>query len=77
MDTKNGEKIVITILNNLNVNEKYLRHNIQITLRLKCAVYSIADHFVETTAAGFEVAREEMTATNFYFSRLLEAKRIA
>ena len=26
--------------------------------------------------AGFEVAREEMTATNFYFSRLLEAKRI-
>mmetsp|Transcript_58636 Transcript_58636/g.169705 ORF Transcript_58636/g.169705 Transcript_58636/m.169705 type:complete len:259 (-) Transcript_58636:55-831(-) len=25
--------------------------------------------------AGFEVAREEMTATNFYFSRLLEAKR--
>lgn len=27
-------------------------------------------------AAGFEIAREEMTATNFYFSRLLEAKRI-
>lgn len=27
-------------------------------------------------AAGFEVAREEMTGTNFYFSRLLEAKRI-
>lgn len=26
--------------------------------------------------AGFEIAREEMTATNFYFSRLLEAKRI-
>jgi magnesium-protoporphyrin O-methyltransferase len=26
-------------------------------------------------AAGFKVAREEMTATNFYFSRLLEAKR--
>ena len=26
--------------------------------------------------AGFEVAREEMTATNFYFSRLLEAKRV-
>lgn len=25
--------------------------------------------------AGFEVAREEMTATNFYFSRLLEAKK--
>jgi magnesium-protoporphyrin O-methyltransferase len=25
--------------------------------------------------AGFEVTREEMTATNFYFSRLLEAKR--
>uniref|UniRef100_A0A7S1D5P7 Magnesium-protoporphyrin IX methyltransferase C-terminal domain-containing protein n=1 Tax=Cyclophora tenuis TaxID=216820 RepID=A0A7S1D5P7_CYCTE len=25
--------------------------------------------------AGFKVAREEMTATNFYFSRLLEAKR--
>ena len=25
--------------------------------------------------AGFEVARDEMTATNFYFSRLLEAKR--
>jgi magnesium-protoporphyrin O-methyltransferase len=25
--------------------------------------------------AGFEVAREEMTGTNFYFSRLLEAKR--
>lgn len=28
------------------------------------------------SAAGFEVAREEMTATNFYFSRLLEAKRV-
>lgn len=28
------------------------------------------------TAAGFEVAREEMTATSFYFSRLLEAKRV-
>jgi magnesium protoporphyrin O-methyltransferase len=25
--------------------------------------------------AGFKVAREEMTGTNFYFSRLLEAKR--
>jgi len=25
--------------------------------------------------AGFEVTREEMTGTNFYFSRLLEAKR--
>ena len=25
--------------------------------------------------AGFEVTREEMTATNFYFSRLLEARR--
>lgn len=28
------------------------------------------------TKAGFKVAREEMTGTNFYFSRLLEAKRI-
>lgn len=28
------------------------------------------------TEAGFEVAREEMTGTNFYFSRLLECKRI-
>jgi magnesium-protoporphyrin O-methyltransferase len=28
------------------------------------------------TKAGFEVKREEMTATNFYFSRLLEAKRV-
>jgi len=27
------------------------------------------------TKAGFSVAREEMTGTNFYFSRLLEAKR--
>lgn len=27
------------------------------------------------TKAGFKVTREEMTATNFYFSRLLEAKR--
>lgn len=27
-------------------------------------------------AAGFEIAREEMTGTNFYFSRLLEAKRV-
>jgi magnesium-protoporphyrin O-methyltransferase len=26
--------------------------------------------------AGFQVSREEMTGTNFYFSRLLEAKRI-
>jgi magnesium-protoporphyrin O-methyltransferase len=26
--------------------------------------------------AGFEVARNDMTATNFYFSRLLEAKRV-
>jgi len=26
--------------------------------------------------AGFEVSREEMTATNFYFSRLLEARRV-
>lgn len=26
--------------------------------------------------AGFEVTREEMTATNFYFSRLLEARKI-
>ncbi|KAL7462839.1 hypothetical protein ACHAXS_003210 [Conticribra weissflogii] len=26
--------------------------------------------------AGFEVAREEMTGTSFYFSRLLEAKRV-
>lgn len=26
--------------------------------------------------AGFEVQREEMTATNFYFSRLLEATRV-
>lgn len=26
--------------------------------------------------SGFEVAREEMTGTNFYFSRLLEAKRV-
>ena len=26
--------------------------------------------------AGFEVTREEMTGTNFYFSRLLEAKRV-
>jgi magnesium-protoporphyrin O-methyltransferase len=28
-------------------------------------------------AAGFELARDEMTATNFYFSRLFEAKRVA
>ena len=28
-------------------------------------------------AAGFEIARDEMTATNFYFSRLFEAKRVA
>lgn len=27
-------------------------------------------------AAGFKVEREEMTATNFYFSRLFEAKRV-
>lgn len=26
--------------------------------------------------AGFEIARNDMTATNFYFSRLLEAKRV-
>ena len=26
--------------------------------------------------AGFQISREEMTATNFYFSRLLEAKRV-
>jgi magnesium-protoporphyrin O-methyltransferase len=26
--------------------------------------------------SGFKVAREEMTGTNFYFSRLLEAKRV-
>merc|ERR1712032_354915 len=26
--------------------------------------------------AGFKVAREEMTGTSFYFSRLLEAKRL-
>lgn len=26
--------------------------------------------------AGFQVARDEMTGTNFYFSRLLEAKRV-
>ena len=26
--------------------------------------------------AGFEIKREEMTATNFYFSRLLEARRV-
>lgn len=26
--------------------------------------------------AGFEVTREEMTGTNFYFSRLLEAKKV-
>lgn len=26
--------------------------------------------------AGFEVTREEMTGTNFYFSRLLEARRV-
>ena len=26
--------------------------------------------------AGFEVSREEMTGTNFYFSRLLEAKKV-
>mmetsp|Transcript_24046 Transcript_24046/g.27831 ORF Transcript_24046/g.27831 Transcript_24046/m.27831 type:complete len:259 (+) Transcript_24046:44-820(+) len=30
----------------------------------------------ELKKAGFSVARDEMTATNFYFSRLLEAKRI-
>ena len=30
----------------------------------------------ELKKAGFEVARNDMTATNFYFSRLLEAKRI-
>jgi len=28
------------------------------------------------TKAGFQIAREEMTGTNFYFSRLLEAKRV-
>lgn len=27
-------------------------------------------------AAGFKVAREEMTGTNFYFSKLLECKRV-
>ena len=27
--------------------------------------------------AGFEVRRTEMTSTNFYFSRLLEAERVA
>ena len=26
--------------------------------------------------AGFEISREEMTGTNFYFSRLFEAKRV-
>jgi magnesium-protoporphyrin O-methyltransferase len=30
----------------------------------------------ELKKAGFEIAREEMTGTNFYFSRLLEAKRV-
>lgn len=28
------------------------------------------------TKAGFKIAREEMTGTNFYFSRLLEARRV-
>eukprot|EP00527_Entomoneis_sp_CCMP2396_P004140 CAMPEP_0198155276 /NCGR_PEP_ID=MMETSP1443-20131203/69045_1 /TAXON_ID=186043 /ORGANISM="Entomoneis sp., Strain CCMP2396" /LENGTH=259 /DNA_ID=CAMNT_0043822021 /DNA_START=758 /DNA_END=1537 /DNA_ORIENTATION=+ len=28
------------------------------------------------TKAGFEVTREEMTGTNFYFSRLLEARKL-
>ena len=27
--------------------------------------------------AGFKVTKREMTATSFYFSRLLEAKRVA
>lgn len=27
-------------------------------------------------AAGFEIARDDMTGTNFYFSRLFEAKRV-
>jgi magnesium-protoporphyrin O-methyltransferase len=27
--------------------------------------------------AGFEVSKREMTATSFYFSRLLEAKRVS
>lgn len=30
----------------------------------------------ELKKAGFEIDRTEMTATNFYFSRLLEAKRV-
>ena len=28
-------------------------------------------------SAGFEVVKKEMTATQFYFSRLFEAKRVA
>lgn len=41
--------------------------------------YLHAEEDVEATLKrnGFEVAKREMTATSFYFSRLLEAKRVS
>jgi magnesium-protoporphyrin O-methyltransferase len=40
--------------------------------------YLHAESDVEATLkrCGFEVVKREMTATSFYFSRLLEAKRV-
>lgn len=41
--------------------------------------YLHAESDVEASlkAAGFEVVKREMTSTQFYFSRLLEAKRVS
>jgi magnesium-protoporphyrin O-methyltransferase len=40
-------------------------------------LHAEADVEAALKAAGFEVVKKEMTATQFYFSRLFEAKRVA
>ena len=54
--------VVMEILMVMNVED-------QVTMPLEEAVVAALK------AAGFKLARTEMTGTNFYFSRLLEAER--
>lgn len=39
-------------------------------------LHAEADVEAALNRAGFQVTKREMTATSFYFSRLLEAKRV-
>lgn len=50
--------------------------NMMVLQATRAYLHAEADVEAALRQAGFKVTKREMTATSFYFSRLLEAKRV-